>query len=64
MSKNVQFVVDGEGHKTAVIVPIEHYEEMMEDLHMAQAARDSKDEPRRPLREVVDEMRAAGEIDV
>ena len=64
MSKNVQFVVDGEGHRTAVILPIEDYEEMMEDLHMAQAARDCKDEPRRPFREVVDEMRAAGEIDV
>lgn len=34
MSKNVQFVVDGEDHKTAVIVPIQDYEEMMEDLHM------------------------------
>jgi len=33
MSKNVQFVVDDEGHKTAVILPIEDYEEMMEDLH-------------------------------
>ena len=64
MSKNVQFVVAGEGHKTAVILPIEDYEEMMEDLQMGQAARDSKDEPRRPFSEVVDEMRAAGEIDV
>jgi PHD/YefM family antitoxin component YafN of YafNO toxin-antitoxin module len=64
MSKNVQFVIDGDGHKTAVIVPIEDYEEMMEDLHMGQAARESKDDPRRPLREVVDELRAAGEIDV
>ena len=64
MSKNVQFVVDGEGHKTAVILPIEDYEEMMEDLHLGQAARDSKDEPRRRFSEVVDEMRTAGEIDV
>lgn len=64
MLKNVQFVVDGEGHRTTVIVPIEDYEEMMEDLHMGQAARDIKDEPRRPLREAVEEMRAAGEIDV
>jgi len=64
MSKNVQFVVDDEGHKTAVILPIEDYEEMMEDLHLGQAARDSKDEPRRPFSEVVAEMRTAGEIDV
>jgi PHD/YefM family antitoxin component YafN of YafNO toxin-antitoxin module len=63
MSKNVRFVVDGEGHKTAVILPIEDYEEMMEELHLAQATRDSKDERRRPFSEVVDEMRAAEEID-
>ena len=64
MSKNVQFVTDSEGHKTAVILPIEDYEEMMVDLKMGQAARESKDEPRRPFQELVDEMRAAGEIDV
>ncbi len=34
MQKNVQFVTDAEGHKTGVILPIEEYEEMMEDLQM------------------------------
>jgi PHD/YefM family antitoxin component YafN of YafNO toxin-antitoxin module len=64
MQKNVQFVTDSEGHKTAVILPIEEYEEMMEDLGMGQAARESENEPRRPFEEVVKELRAAGEIDV
>ena len=64
MSKSIQFIIDVEGHKTAVIVPIEDYEEMMEDFHMGQAARESKDKPRRPVSEVVDEMRAAGDIAV
>jgi len=31
MQKNHQFVTDAEGHKTAVILPIEDFEEMMED---------------------------------
>ena len=64
MSKNVQFVTDSEGHKTAVILPIEDYEEMMIDLKMGQVARESDNEPRRPFEEVVKEMRSAGDIDV
>ena len=64
MSKNVQFVTDSEGHKTAVILPIEDYEEMMIDLKIGQVARESDTEPRRPFEEVVKEMRSAGEIDV
>jgi PHD/YefM family antitoxin component YafN of YafNO toxin-antitoxin module len=64
MSRSVQFVTDVEGNKTAVILPLEEYEEMIEDLHMGQAARESRDEPRRPFAELVEELRAAGEIDV
>jgi PHD/YefM family antitoxin component YafN of YafNO toxin-antitoxin module len=63
MQKNVQFVTDAEGHKTAVVLPIEEYEEMMEDLEMGRAARESKAQLRRPLDDVVKELRAVGEID-
>lgn len=35
MSKNVQFVVDGEGNKTAVLVPIEDYEEVVDEMRGA-----------------------------
>lgn len=64
MPSNVQFVIDAAGRKKAVILPIEEYEEMMEDLHMGRAAREAKGEPRRPFEEVVKELRSAGEIDV
>ena len=64
MSKNVQFVTDADGNKTAVIVPIDDYEELLEDLHLGRIARESRDEARRPFAEVVEEMREAGEIDV
>ena len=64
MSKNLQFITNAEGHKTAVILPIEDYEELMEDLHLARVARESKNEPRRPFAEVMEELRATGEIDV
>ncbi len=63
-SKGLQFVTDADGHKTAVILPIEEYEEMMEDLHLGRVARESKGEPRRPFTDVLEELRSTGEIDV
>jgi hypothetical protein len=64
MSKNVQYVTDDEGRRTAVILPIEDYEEILENLHLGRVARASGDEPRRPFAELVAELRSAGEIDV
>lgn len=64
MSRNVQFVTDADGQKTAVILPIDEYEEMLEDLHLGRVARESKNEPRRPFAEVIEELRSGGEIDV
>jgi len=61
---NVQYITDTDGHKTGVILSIEDYEEMLEDLHFGAAARESKDEPNRPFDEVVAELRKDGEIDV
>jgi hypothetical protein len=63
MQKNVQYVTDAEGHKTAVILPIEEYEDLMHDLAMGPATRGSKAEPRRPLEDVVKELRRPGEIE-
>ena len=64
MSRNVQFIVDSDGNKTAVVLPIEEYEEMLEDLRFGRVAGESKGKSRRPFSEVVDEMRAAGEVEV
>lgn len=61
---NLQYVTDTSGHKTAVILPIEDYEEMLEDLHFGEVARESKDESKRDLNEVLNELRENGEIDV
>lgn len=61
---NVQYIVDANGHKTAVVLPIEEYEELLEDLHLSETYRATKDEPKRDFLELVDEMRRADEIDV
>ncbi|MDX6382615.1 MAG: hypothetical protein QOK48_188 [Blastocatellia bacterium] len=64
MSRNVQYVTDAKGERTAVILPLDEYEELLEDLHVSRIAKETKDEPTRPLGEVLEEMRSAGEIDV
>jgi len=61
---NVQYITDAAGHKTAVILSIEDYEEMLEDLHFGAAARESENEPTRLFDEVVAELRENKEIDV
>jgi hypothetical protein len=64
MSRNVQYITDASGERTAVILPLDQYEELLEDLHIIRVAEETKDEPARPLIDVVEEMRQAGEIDV
>jgi PHD/YefM family antitoxin component YafN of YafNO toxin-antitoxin module len=64
MTRNVQYITDAKGERTAVILPLEEYEELLEDLHLSRVAYETKDDPSRPLSEVVEEMRNAGEIDV
>ena len=49
MSSNVQYVTNQTGERTAVILPIDEYEELLEDLHLIRVAYESKDEPRRPF---------------
>jgi PHD/YefM family antitoxin component YafN of YafNO toxin-antitoxin module len=64
MTRSVQYITDANGQRTAVILPLEEYEELLEDLHVTRVAEETKDEPRRPFAEVVEELRQAGEIDV
>ena len=64
MSRNVQYVTDANGERTAVILPLDEYEDLLEDLHVSRVAEETKDEASRPLSDVVKELRNAGEIDV
>lgn len=61
---NLQYIIDANGHRTAVVLPIEDYEEMIEDLRLSDIYQSSKNEPKRDFLELVSEMRRDGEIDV
>ncbi len=64
MSKNVQYVTDANGERTAVILPLEEYEELLEDLHVIRVADETKDEPRKPWKKVKAELVSEGKLDV
>ena len=64
MSRNVQYVTDANGQRTAIILPLDEYGELLEDLHIIRVAEETKDDTSRPLSEVVEELRTANEIDV
>jgi hypothetical protein len=63
MSKNVQFVTDADGAKTAVIVPIDEYEDLLEDMHIGRVARETQDEERTPWPQARAELVAQGKLD-
>jgi len=64
MSRNVQYVTDANGERTAVILPLDEYGELLQDLHIIRVAEETKNDTSRPLSEVVEELRTANEIDV
>ena len=63
MSRNVQYVTDANGERTAVILPLEEYEELVEDLHLIRVAEETKDEAVIPWDEVKAELVSEGKLD-
>jgi PHD/YefM family antitoxin component YafN of YafNO toxin-antitoxin module len=52
MARNVPYVTDANGERTAVILPLDEYEELLEDLHVSRIAEETKDDERIPWKEV------------
>ncbi|MDQ2921256.1 MAG: hypothetical protein M3R52_06570 [Acidobacteriota bacterium] len=63
MARNVQYVTDANGERTAVILPLDEYEELLEDLHVTRIAEETKNEPRIPWEEVKAELVSEGKLD-
>jgi PHD/YefM family antitoxin component YafN of YafNO toxin-antitoxin module len=55
-----QFLVDGNGQKTAVVIPLEEYEELLEDLHDLAVIAERRDEPTIPFGDLKKQLKAAG----
>jgi len=59
---NKQFVVDESGRKTAVILPVEKYDELLEDIHDLAVIAERKDEPTINFDELKKKLKADGLI--
>jgi hypothetical protein len=63
MSNNVQYITDSNGERTAVILPLDEYGELLEDMHVIRAAEETKDEPHIPWEQVKAELESEGKLD-
>ena len=54
------FLVNEKGQKTAVVIPIEEYEELLEDLHDLAIVAERRDEPTVSFRELKERLRSDG----
>ena len=57
---SAQFVTDGDGNRTAVILPLVEYEELIEDLHDLAVAAERRDEPTVSHEQLVAELKRDG----
>jgi hypothetical protein len=64
MPRSVQYITDEQGERTAVILPIDEYEELLEDLHITRVADETKHESRVPWTQVKAELISEGKLDV
>ena len=61
MAKNrEQYVTDKKGRKTAVIIPVDKYEELLEDIHDLAIIADRRDEPAISFEELKEKLKKDG----
>jgi len=57
---STQYVTDDTGRKTAVLLPIEQYEKLMEDLQDLAAIAERRNEPTISHQELIEELKRDG----
>jgi hypothetical protein len=60
--KGVQFVVNEQGKKTAVVIDLKRHSELWEDFYDAAVARERQSEPRETLDSVKRRLRRRGKL--
>lgn len=57
---NLKYVTDKNGHKKEIILPIEEFESLLEDLDDLAAAAERRDEKTIPHKELINELKNDG----
>lgn len=55
-----QYLIDESGQKTAAVIPVEEYEELLEDLHDLAVIAERRDEPTISFNELKKRLQADG----
>ena len=58
----VQYITDDKGKKTAVVLPIKEFRELLEDLEDLMIVTERRDEPVIPHEEVLAELKKHGKL--
>lgn len=58
--KGVQFVTDSSGHRVAVLLDLQEWGELWEDIYDNMIAKERANEPRMKLEDFEDELRREG----
>lgn len=56
----LRYIVDEKGEKKEVVIPIEEYEELLEDLHDLAVVAERRGEPTVPLEEIIEKLKRNG----
>jgi hypothetical protein len=62
MSAGTQYLTDASGAKVAAVIPIDEYEELMEDLNDLAVVAERRDESRIPFEEVKRRLQNDGRL--
>ncbi len=62
MSAAMQYLTDANGDKVAVVIPMNEYKELMEDLNDLAVVAERRDEPRIPFEEVKRRLKENGQL--
>lgn len=60
LKTQTKYIVDDSGAKTAVVIPLEEYEELLEDIHDLALIAERKDEPATRFDELKKRLKADG----
>ena len=55
-----QYIIDEKGQKTAVVIPVDEYEELLEDLHDLAIIAERRDDPTITFKELKKKLKQNG----
>lgn len=62
MAKAEEYIVDKKGRKKSVILDIEEYEELLEDIESLALIADTQDEPKKSFEGIKKRLEASGRL--